>query len=444
MWLWLAVTFTSGLALASLLWWQLAIFYQHQKFAAQLKIFLASAYRQLDFKQLLAQVVAFVKQSFGSGSCVLIGNFLDEATFSSSECALSKKELQACWQTLAKHWQRCSQAEIISLAALYQQQQKQLGRVLAQQELILAVPIVIFQQLSGALLLGCKCNRREYQPSQLAALQDLLAQVAPLLSRAAIYYQSQNFASLLQRRVDRATAKLRALNQQLIQADQMKDEFVSIASHELRTPMTAIKNYLWLIAKNNRAGKYQENRQYLQIVSNSTERLIDLVNDMLTISRLDYGIFTLNLARTNLTTLVETAIADLVPLAQEKKISLAHTLPKAVILSLDEKKILEVLHNVLGNAIKFTKKGGVSIALERDSGEVRLQIIDTGSGIDPADQKLLFRKFARLEKSYVKLAETGTGLGLYISREIMKKHGGEITFSSQLGVGSVFTLHFPR
>ena len=86
----------------------------------------------------------------------------------------------------------------------------------------------------------------------------------------------------------------------------------------------------------------------------------------------------------------------------------------------------------------------MSIALEHDSGEVRLQIIDTGSGIDPADQKLLFRKFARLEKSYVKLAETGTGLGLYISREIMKKHGGEITFSSQLGVGSVFTLHFPR
>ena len=87
MWLWLAVTFTSVLALASLLWWQLAIFYQRQKFAAQLKIFLASAYRQLDFKQLLVQVAAFVKQSFGSGSCVLIGNFLDEATFSSSECA---------------------------------------------------------------------------------------------------------------------------------------------------------------------------------------------------------------------------------------------------------------------------------------------------------------------------------------------------------------------
>lgn len=396
----------------------------------------------ITLEELMTSVVSLIDNLWPNSGSVLLGDFLADDKLQLSSKKYRAADFRSAWAAANKFWQ-AHPSELITrelLASL--KQAKTLRSWMAKQKFSLIVPVTIYPDLTGALFFG--------EPGVPVTtigqfLPELLAKFTPALSRAALAGQAQNFTQVLQRKVDRATRQLRESNQQLRQADKMKDEFVAIASHELRTPMTAIKNYLWLVDKNLAdKRRLQTNKKYLTIALNSVQRLIDLVNDMLTISRLDNDRFALNLEKTNLVDLVNQTMLDLVPLSQEKHLSLAHSLPKKISLSLDRKKILEVLHNVIGNAIKFTTSGGVKIEAAYTHSEVQLKIIDTGSGIDPKHHQDLFRKFARVEQSLVKIQETGTGLGLYISREIMRRHGGEITLTSTPEIGSVFTLHFPR
>lgn len=405
-------------------------------------LFLKSLPSAITLEELMVRVVDLIDHLWPNSGSVLVGEFLADDKLQISSKDYRAVKFHSALSATEKFWQT-HPSELITrelLASL--KQSKTLRTWMIKHNYSLIAPLTIYPDLKGALFFG------EVQGSMAGVgqfLPELLAKLAPALSRAAISQQAQNFTQVLQRKVDRATHKLRESNQQLMQADKMKDEFVAIASHELRTPMTAIKNYLWLVDKNIAdKRRLQTNKKYLAIALNSVQRLIDLVNDMLTISRLDNDRFALNLEKTNLVDLVNQTMLDLVPLSKEKHLSLAHSLPKKISLSLDSKKILEVLHNVIGNAIKFTASGGVKIEVAYTQSEVQLKIIDTGSGIDPKHHQDLFRKFARVEQSLVKIQETGTGLGLYISREIMHRHGGEITLTSTPEIGSVFTLHFPR
>lgn len=405
-------------------------------------LFLKNLPTSLTLEELMEQVVQLINRLWPNSGCVLVGEFLADDKLQLSSQYYRLAELRSAWRAAHKFWQTHPGVLITPDLLASSGQAKTLRSWLKKQSFSFIVPITIYPDLPSALFFG---ETKQPATAIEQLLPELLAKLAPVLGRAALQQQAQNFTQVLQKKVARATAKLRATNQQLIKADQMKDEFVAIASHELRTPMTAIKNYLWLVEKNLAdKRRLSTNQKYLAIASASVQRLIDLVNDMLTISRLDNDRFALNLAKVNLVDLVNQTMLDLVPLSQEKHLSLAHSLPAKISLSLDSKKILEVLHNVIGNAIKFTASGGVKIEVAYTPKEVQLQIIDTGSGIDPKHHQDLFRKFARVEQSFVKIQETGTGLGLYISREIMRRHGGDITLTSKPKIGSVFTLHFPR
>jgi signal transduction histidine kinase len=166
---------------------------------------------------------------------------------------------------------------------------------------------------------------------------------------------------------------------------------------------------------------------------------------MLTISRIEGNRFNLDLKELNLVDLLKQVKNELFPIAKQKNLNLNLEVENKLFpVVADANKILEVLHNLIGNAIKFTHKGTVTIKCFTKSKQNFCHVIDTGMGIDKADYSKLFRKFARLEKSYVKIKETGTGLGLYVSREIMRRHGGDIVFKSELGKGSTFTIIFPK
>jgi signal transduction histidine kinase len=237
-------------------------------------------------------------------------------------------------------------------------------------------------------------------------------------------------------------------NAELVKLDRMKDEFVSIVSHELRTPLTIIKNYLWLVTHENKDQVGPDALKKIQIVIQSTERLMLLVEDTLTVSRIENGKISLKKEPLDLVARVE-YILDIYHIQAEAKgirVVLETDLETANIHA-DINKIHEVIVNVYGNALKFTPKDGVIRIKIRKSDEgttYQIAITDSGPGIPTEKQDKLFTKFGKIDESYANLPNiNGTGLGLYISQEIMKLHGGSITVESEYGHGATFIVNLP-
>lgn len=240
--------------------------------------------------------------------------------------------------------------------------------------------------------------------------------------------------------------KLAFANTRLQELDKLKDDFVSIASHELRTPMTAIKSFLWMALNKQKDNMSPDLKRYLDHAYVSTERLINLVNDMLNISRIEGGRIALRLSEVDIATFANDICEELAPKAAEKKISLkavASKLPKVLC---DADKIHEVLVNFIGNSLKFTDEGGkIWIDFKLEGEMITVNINDNGRGISAEDMSKLFTKFGRLANSYIKVAEsTGTGLGLYITKSLVELHKGQVSAKSDgLDKGSTFSFSLP-
>jgi signal transduction histidine kinase len=250
--------------------------------------------------------------------------------------------------------------------------------------------------------------------------------------------------------VEQTTEKLRQTNDQLIRANEqmqdvvkLKDEFVSLASHELRTPMTAIRGSLLTILEGFAGELSKESREFLVAAYNENDRLLRLVNNLLNISRIESGHFKFTYEHVNMNAQIIEVTNGLMSAAKEKNITLTYV-PNAAVPSImaDGDKIKEVLINIIGNAVKFTHKGGVTVKLEQKEGELITSIADTGSGIAKEDQELLFKKFSQIQEDYAKQTG-GTGLGLYICKIIIEGLKGKIWLESSLGKGSTFFFSLP-
>ncbi|HWY79255.1 MAG TPA: GAF domain-containing sensor histidine kinase [Candidatus Sulfotelmatobacter sp.] len=248
--------------------------------------------------------------------------------------------------------------------------------------------------------------------------------------------------------LETATKQLQDANKKLTELDKLKNEFVSVASHELRTPMTAIKSYLWM-ALNDKGGQLNEKqRYYVERGYNSVDRLIRLVNDMLNISRIESGRIIIDFQSTDLLKLTQEVVEEVLPRALEVGVEILiqkpATLPPVLA---DPDKIKEVLFNLIGNSLKFTPKGGhITISFSEWDDFVQTKIVDTGSGITSEDIGKLFQKFGLLPGSYItNQTAAGTGLGLYICRSIINLHYGEIKATSEgRGKGATFSFSLKK
>ncbi len=223
-------------------------------------------------------------------------------------------------------------------------------------------------------------------------------------------------------------------NQRLKAFDRLKDEFVSVASHELRTPMTSIKSYLWMALAGKGGELNERQKYYIQRAYNSSTRLIKLVNDMLNVSRIESGRVALDLASVDLVQLSNGIVEELIMQSDELGVTiLFDKQPTISPVLADADKIKEVLFNLLGNSLKFTPKGGtVSISFSMKDGFVETRIADTGVGVEVEDLFKMFQKFGVLPGTYTTniSAEKGTGLGLYICKSIVQLHEGDISVES--------------
>ena len=226
--------------------------------------------------------------------------------------------------------------------------------------------------------------------------------------------------------------------------DKMKTDFFSTVSHELRTPLTSIKEGTSLLMEGIGGEITEKQRKLLNIIAGESKRLIELVNSSLDLSKMEAGMMVFNFTKDDITPLIHKAAGEIEPLAMAKKIHLqVENYERLPLVKMDRERILQVLRNLLGNAVKFTPEGGeVRISAHREDGRVKVSVKDTGPGIPAENLTTIFEKFQQgpLKKSK---EMKGTGLGLALVKQIITAHGGKVWAESEPGQGSSFIFVLP-
>lgn len=243
---------------------------------------------------------------------------------------------------------------------------------------------------------------------------------------------------------DLATSKaqLEQTYVQLRQQSEYKSAFLSTMSHEMRTPLTSIMGYTQVLLDEGAGPLTAEQRQDLQYVARASQRLLEQLNDVLDLSRIEAGKLQLGLEDFRIDRCLQDAVALVAPLAGAKGLRLVEKVPTDLHVRADWKRTAQVLTNLLVNAVKFTDEGGITVTAERQGGFVEVAVTDTGIGIAPEALPHIFEEFRQADASHARRME-GSGLGLAIVRRLVELHGGRVEVESTVGRGSSFTFTLP-
>jgi len=277
-----------------------------------------------------------------------------------------------------------------------------------------------------------------------SAVEELQQQNKDLISVLAELEEKREQLERLNEELQKSNAGLNEANTKLREVAQMKEEFLALTTHDLRSPLTVISGVINFFTSGRLGALSPEQSKMVAMMERNTGSLIELVNDLLDASKLESGTLRLDLVSTDLHILISELGENVLPIAREKaltfKESLSSELPQV---RADRTKLRRIFVNLLSNAVKFTPRGGtVEVSAEQESDWVRVSVRDTGIGIAAEDLPRLFDKYeqARTRSSR---SEKGTGLGLYITRQLVELHGGTITVESELGKGSTFSFTLP-
>jgi signal transduction histidine kinase len=289
---------------------------------------------------------------------------------------------------------------------------------------LLFVPLLGADRIVGALVVRRK-RPGEFSKQTIDLLQTFAAQSVLAIQNARLFHEIED------------------KSRQLEVASQHKSQFLANMSHELRTPLNAILGYTELILDNIYGETPAKMRGVLDRVQRNGKHLLGLINDVLDLSKIEAGQLTLALADYSLKEVVHSVFSAVESLANEKKLALRIELPNNLPPGRgDERRLTQVLLNLVGNAIKFTDQGEVAIKASAMNGAYTLSVCDTGPGIAPADQAKIFEEFQQADSSATK-KKGGTGLGLSIARRIIELHGGKIWVESEIGKGATFSITLP-
>jgi len=227
------------------------------------------------------------------------------------------------------------------------------------------------------------------------------------------------------------------------EADVKKNEFISIASHELKTPLTAIHGFSQLLQSPKIFNDYGKSKKYLKIMEKETQRLSKIVNDMLSLSRIDLGTIKQNLEETDIKKFMEDIERETKRMIKEKGLKYEFKIDENLSrIITDKEKLTEILLNLINNAVKYTPKGKIIVKAFKEKNNIHFVVKDTGIGISKENQKKIFDRFYQVDSSYTRKA-SGTGLGLSLCKEYLELMGGKIWIKSKLGRGSEFHFIIP-
>ncbi len=239
-------------------------------------------------------------------------------------------------------------------------------------------------------------------------------------------------------------ADLEKANEKLKELDKLKSMFIASMSHELRTPLNSIIGFTGIILQGLVGSINEEQKDQLQRVYNSAKHLLNLISDVIDISKVEGGMVEAYVEEFHLEKIIEEAVSSLKVQIDDKKLDLEIIESKGIKMKTDSRRLLQCILNILSNAIKFTEKGKIGVATSEKNDMIEIKVEDTGIGIAEKDITRLFGSFVRLD-SHLKTATLGTGLGLYLTKKIATEIlGGSISVESTYGEGSTFTLCIPK
>lgn len=300
-------------------------------------------------------------------------------------------------------------------------------------------------QLSSLMFLGPKVSKESYNSKDLQVLELIASEIGITITNSLLYQSVKKFNVKLKNEISKATKKLQEQNETLKKLDQVKDEFVGIVSHQLRTPLTGIRWFTELLIKNKKKNLDSNQLDLLKHISSSNLSLIKLVNDLLDVSHIETGHkFEIVKKNFNINELLSEVLKENTYLIETKKLVFNNEIPETVEIYADRDKIKQVWQNLITNASKYSGEGAsVKIYFKLKKGvEITFYVKDEGIGIPKKQQASLFTKFFRATNVVLQNVE-GTGLGLYIAREIVRAHGGEMSFKSIEKKGSTFYFSIP-
>jgi len=291
----------------------------------------------------------------------------------------------------------------------------------------------------GYLVLGQKKSGSLFSRQDLSVIEAVVNELAIAIDNALQFEEIQAFNLTLQDKVVQATKELRHSNHRLRELDSTKDDFISMASHQLRTPLTTIRGYLSMVLEGDAGPITEKQRKLLEPSFRSSLHMVYLISDLLNLSRINTGKFVIQPAPVDLSEMIEAEIEQLSETAKNRNVNLVYNKPASFpLLMLDETKTRQVVMNFIDNAIYYTRTGGtVTVNLRETPSAVEYTVVDNGIGVPKSVQHKLFAKFYRADNAQ-KARPDGTGLGLFLAKKAIVAQGGAIIFESEEGKGSTF------
>lgn len=246
-----------------------------------------------------------------------------------------------------------------------------------------------------------------------------------------------------QRQLDAQTAQLRRQNDELKELNTSKDEFIALASHQLRTPATGVKQYLGMILEGYVGDVPQAQEEFLRQAYASNERQLSTINDLLQIAQINAGKIILNMQECDVVPIVMAVADEQRSNLKRRRQTLTFSMPSTAVVWADPLRMRMVLDNLVDNASKYSHEHTeITVAVRILQNAVQVSVADQGVGIDESDFAKLFQKFSRIDNP-LSLVVGGNGLGLYMVKKLVDAHGGEVDVSSTIGVGTTFALTLP-
>jgi signal transduction histidine kinase len=339
----------------------------------------------------------------------------------------------------------------------------------------LAIPLVSKGNLVGAILLGGKLSGKRYNAEDISLMEILSHQTAISIENAIIYERLRERVNFMEEAYNRLVETFRRSNPELTPPekpaleeediisqldmiaealvrsserlralDELKSQFLSNVSHELRTPLTSIKGYADNLLDGVVGELDERQRRYMERISQTSEWLVKMINDLLNLSRIEAGRIEFNPTNLSLYSLMEEMVFEFTNMTRKKGVSLSLNCPSDLSVFADGDKLREIITNLVDNAIKFTPSGGeVTLQAEDREKYVDISVEDTGIGIPPESVDEIFDRFHQVQRKE-RGSREGTGIGLAIVKSLVELHGGNVTVQSEIGKGSRFTVALPK
>lgn len=299
-------------------------------------------------------------------------------------------------------------------------------------------------ELMGYLLFGAKQSGKMYDARDTQMLNTVADELALAIQNSLRFQEIRDFNETLQSRVRDATAQLRQTNTKLHALDEAKDEFISMASHQLRTPLTSVKGYLSMVLDGDMGKVTPEQRKVLEEAFNSSQRMVYLISDFLNVSRIQTGKFELERTQTNLAEVLSDEIEQLRVMASSRNLKINYAVPSHFPAAyIDQDKFRQVMMNFIDNAIYYSNPNTtITISLTKEVDDIVFKVMDQGIGVPSEERHKLFTKFYRASNAK-KQRPDGTGIGLFMAQKVIVAHGGSVVFESKENQGSTFGFRLP-